>query len=272
MANGFDVVICDAETRYIADDCMHCFRPLDAHFYHELGFRDQRPCSPGNDAQCYTKIGWENKAALGLSIACAYDYRDEALHWVDSHTLAGVMQDWVTRQVIFVGFNSRTFDAALFRAILRHAADATPEVQSLCDAFKLLVNTKGYDLLEACWNADPAGKRIRGINNLDSLCEANGYPRKEMDGALAPVLWRQGRYAEVIAYNVGDVQRTRLLFEQSLRGEPLQRVNGRAVQLAVPIALQAWRKERQRTTPEKPTTEFASAVADVAEWPNERGV
>jgi hypothetical protein len=82
----------------------------------------------------------------------------------------------------------------------------------------------------------PQGQRPKGMFTLDALCAANGLPRKKMDGATAAKLWPQGHYAEVIEYNVGDVTRTKALFEMVCAGKPLLAGDGRALWLPSPFA------------------------------------
>lgn len=85
----------------------------------------------------------------------------------------------------------------------------------------------------------PVGKTIRGLNSLGALAEANGLAPKAMDGATAPRLWSQGRYADVINYCLGDVLLTKALFELVLAGHPIQRAGGRDVVLRHPFPLHA---------------------------------
>jgi len=199
MLDGANIVVLDLETLYSADDCRHCGAP-EAHHAQEV-------CG---DSHSYMPLGWRNPPALGLSIGCWWDYLDGRLHWFDRQTLGSTVALFVNWQPLLVSFNGMQFDFVLLEGWRR--GDAPPSF-GLCEDFADLAS-RSYDLLAAIWQADPVRKFERGLNSLGVISEANGYGAKEMDGATAPRLWAQGRYAEVIAYNVSDVLKTKALFEQ----------------------------------------------------------
>lgn len=235
MFAGTNIVVLDLETLRSARDCRHCGYPDAAH---GIG---SAYCPPEAESEhhddTYAPIGWDDHVALGLSIASYWDYADGLVHWFDMHTLEATMRLFVERQPLVVGFNSKQFDLSLMGTVYRHQErmDSQYELQvlSLCEAWADLA-TRSYDLLDEIWRIDPDRKYERGLNSLDALCQANDLPRKEMDGATAPVLWRQGHIAEVVTYNVGDVLRTKALFELVCAGTPILRGDGKPIQLPVP--------------------------------------
>lgn len=163
--------------------------------------------------------GWKNKAALGISVGCYYDYRDGKIHWFDQASVADVMRRWVEEQPLLVGFNSIGFDAALMRAVLRYRGDGVGlgeigkyhDLHDLCDQFKELASNS-YDILAEVWSV--AGRNTeRGLNSLDAILEANGLEPKIGHGAQAPRDWKAGQYARVLNYNQDDVYKTKELFE-----------------------------------------------------------
>ena len=189
--------------------------------------------------------GWNNKAALGLSIGGAYSYRAQRILWFDSHTLESMLIQWVDEQPLLVGFNSLAFDFPLFRAVLRARANAlrgdpqpgeltiervhgraeAANLHTLCDAFKALAAT-GYDILHEVWQV--AGRSFeRGLNSLDALCAANNLGQKTGTGAHAPKLWQQGEIAAVLNYCTQDILLTKALFELILTNQgTIQRRDG----------------------------------------------
>lgn len=179
--------------------------------------------------------GWNDKKALGLSLAGAYSYRTQSILWFDRTTLAATLQRWVDERPLLVGFNSYSFDFPLFRAILREEAEqlGVPELAQLCDQFKLLC-AEGYDILHEVRQV--AGRSFgRGLNSLDSLCLANSLGQKTGHGAEAPRLWQQGRYAEGMNYLQNDITLTRKLFELVLTNHgAIQRRDG-PITLALPV-------------------------------------
>jgi hypothetical protein len=186
----------------------------------------------------YAPLGWNNKPALGLSIGCYFDSRDSRTYFFDVHTLEATMRQWVDEQPLLVGFNSAAFDLPLLRGLLRRQADTLPPEEraaltALCDAFKLLCATS-YDILAEIWQADPATKRVKGLNGLGAIAAANGYGGKTGDGAQAPRLWAAGKIAEVVNYVSHDVHLTQCLFEMILHGQGIKRKDGSILFLPKP--------------------------------------
>lgn len=218
---GHNICVLDIETLYSADDCLLCQQQEGAHDLATHPFQ---------------AIGWGNKAALQISIGCYFDYQTARLRWFDMATLAETVSLFVKRKPLLVSFNGIQFDFALMRALLHFGKEdaGTPALMQCCDAFKTLCATS-YDILAALWRADPSRKVERGLNSLGAISVANGYGEKEMDGAQAPRLWRAGRVAEVIAYNVGDVLKTKALFEQILATGSILRSDGLPIALPRPL-------------------------------------
>ena len=247
---GQNVVVLDLETAKSAEDCRHCGQSEATH--HQSVWADACP-DQGMTATplLYTKIGWEDKQALGLSIGCYFDYTDDLYHWFDSYTLEATIRLFVLRQSLLVSFNGIGFDFPLMRNLLRQEAAVNQfpklegigranaeyiyagELQALCDQFKALCTTS-YDLLHEIWQVDPVRKFERGLNSLGAISVANGFGAKKMDGAKAPQLWRQGRHAEVLNYNMSDVLKTKQLFEQIVTKGQILRGDGLPILLPLP--------------------------------------
>jgi Predicted 3'-5' exonuclease related to the exonuclease domain of PolB len=226
---GENIVVLDLETARSADDCLYCGAALEGHARGVYGHY-----------HVHEPIGWDRKVDLGLSIGCYYDYADDRLHWFDRATLEATVRCLTSRQPLLVSFNGIGFDFPLMRGLLRRDAEqyATPgtDLPALCDQFEVLC-AYSYDILAAIWRADPARKFERGLNSLGVISVANGYGTTELDGALAPRLWAQGRYAEVLNYCAGDVDKTRRLFEQILATGQILRGDGRPLGLPPPVML-----------------------------------
>jgi hypothetical protein len=230
MLPGKNCLVLDLETAHSADDCQYCGQEASDH----LSLSGGGHCGhllttvPGST---FARIGWDNTRALGLSVGCYFDYQDMAVHWFDGPTLEATVASFVERQPLLVSFNGIQLDFRLMRALLREGED--PLRMALCDTFKVLC-AASYDILAEIWKADPARKFERGLNSLGAISEANGYGAKAMDGVQAPRLWRAGRYAEVLNYCAGDVDKTRRLFEQILTTGTLLRGDGEPITLPLP--------------------------------------
>jgi hypothetical protein len=205
MFEGNNIITLDVETLRSAMACRHCHTLPDAH-----GVAQSCPGVRTVLTQ-YSAIGWEDHATLGLAIGCAWDYQTQGYHWIDRHTLAAFLLLLSERQPLLVTFNGQVFDVPLLCTVLRAQVEPAWQemAEQLCAQVRALPH---YDILQAVWAADPASREVRGVNGLDALARANGFPGKRIPGALAPVLWQEGRIAEVIDLVCMDVERTRGLF------------------------------------------------------------
>lgn len=227
MNNPYWIAL-DVEVRNSPDDCRHCGCPKDewqTSLLHLSCLSDD-----GHET-----IGWNNRPALGLAIGCFWDSRDQRTYFFDEYNLAETMQRWIDEQPLIVTFNGLQFDLPLLRGILRRRADTLPPeygalLTTLCDTFKVLC-ASSYDILLEIWQADQASKRVKGLNGLGSIAQANSYGGKTGDGAQAPRDWAAGHHAKVINYCAWDVELTRKLFDQIQRDEPIMRRDGSSLLL-----------------------------------------
>lgn len=231
MLEGRNIVVLDLETARSANDCMRCGQPSESHAFegntllctteaHQIN-------TPLTPFDIYTRIGWDNKLLLGLSVGCYYDYLGGMYHWFDRATLEATVTSFVTRKPLLVSFNGIVFDFALMRALLRFdvPAEDAARMQALCDQFKAQC-AESYDILAEIWRVSDAPRFSTGVHSLDAISVANGLGHKLSSGEQAPRLWQQGRYAEVLNYCQDDVKKTRLLFEQIFNTGTIKRGDG----------------------------------------------
>lgn len=149
------------------------------------------------------KLGWTNYDKLGISVIGIHaDWLDCPLvsldcrfaNYLDTFQVLVSEADWI------VGFNSIGFDDPLCRA---HGVDVVTDIDVLHEIRALSGQPRYYT----------AGV-TRGGYNLNAVAVANGLSGKTGSGALAPLLWSQGKYDEVIKYCLNDVKITRALFER----------------------------------------------------------
>jgi hypothetical protein len=145
--------------------------------------------------------GWKDFANMGLACLC----------WADTATgLTGVVMDDNIDQFMATakdlieggaargGFNQVNFDDNLL-------------------AVNGIVFPPGenFDLLRAIWSAAGLDPNSYGYHHngygLAAVAEANGLPGKIGEGALAPVLWQQGKIGQVVNYCHHDVWLTATL-------------------------------------------------------------
>lgn len=231
MLEGRNILVYDVETAYSADACRLCGKLEPEH----------------DSGETFQAIGWDNKAALGLSIGCYYDYQDGHYHFFDPPTLADTVSLWAYREPLLVSYNGLAFDGPLLRAVLwdqgeqcrlghrgdRSVAERGQALIALCEPLGAL-SAQGYDILDALWQADPQGKYIKGRHGLGAVSQANGFGGKDLTGALAPTLWQAGEYARVVNYCRADVSKTKALFETILTRGALCRGDGQRIPLSLP--------------------------------------
>jgi hypothetical protein len=171
--------------------------------------------------------GWDDFEGMGLACIGVYDM-DTHQSRIFCQDNFEVFQRLVDQAAVIIGFNSLGFD------------------NRLCAANGLLVpDERSYDLLVELWRAaglpdhfvypDSAGF------GLDAVCRANGIGTKSGHGALAPVLWQQGKIGEVLDYCLHDVWLLLKLIERViLVGELLDpRDASQVLPIRSPMALSA---------------------------------
>ena len=162
--------------------------------------------------------GWEDYANMGISVvgwavlgegASISDFSDPAHFEYFRSELAA-------KAVNVIGFNSRNFDDRLM------AANGI----NITTTYDLLEEVRIAAGFEAHRESVPKGFSY----SLDAIARANGT-QKTCSGALAPVLWQQGRKLAVIDYCLNDVHITKLLLNLGLAGELADPNTGNLLQL-----------------------------------------
>lgn len=141
---------------------------------------------------------WRCFDEMGISVIGAYDYATRKTH-VFCEDNMGEFQELAFERLP-VGFNSNSFD------------------DKLCAANGVEIHS--WDLLVAIWRGlglEPTFKYPTHAGyGLDAMAKAGGVPGKTGHGALAPVLWQQGKIGEVIDYCLQDVWITKQLVDNVL--------------------------------------------------------
>ncbi|MEM9263923.1 MAG: hypothetical protein AAGA46_00185 [Cyanobacteria bacterium P01_F01_bin.13] len=174
--------------------------------------------------------GWDDHANMGISVIGAYDYLTGQLKaYVEEEMCAQIpgvdsfasFQQLVDNRERVIGFNSLSFD------------------DKLCKAHDIWVKTD-YDLLceirmATGQSASYTKGKTRAGYSLDAMASANLDTKKTGHGALAPVLWQQGQYYEVIRYGLNDVMLTKKLFDK--RASLIDPTNQATVTLREPLGI-----------------------------------
>ncbi len=176
--------------------------------------------------------GWDDHAGMGISVIGVYDYASDRYR-VFCKDNFDEFQALVDSADLIVGYNSLKFD------------------NQLCAANSLKVpNEKSYDLLVEIWEAHGLASVFQYPSHvgysLDAVAQANFGDSKTGNGAMAPVLWQQGKIGQVIDYCLQDVRLTKRLMDQVINTEKLiSPLTGKEVEV------QAWSNDRKSKITER---------------------
>lgn len=166
--------------------------------------------------------GWRDFANMGISCITAYDV-DAGLPRVfcedNFHLFRELAHD---PEVTLCGFNNRQFDDRLIGTI---EVTVPPE--------------RSWDLLREIWisnelNPDTFVPATHGGFGLDAVAFANLQEHKSGSGALAPVLWQQGKLGAVVDYCMRDTMLTYRLIQRAIEGRLVCPKTGRILRLSMP--------------------------------------
>lgn len=154
------------------------------------------------------KVGWANKAAMGISYGCAWLSSCDEFRLYGEDNLVSLYGDMLQADLV-VGFNIIDFDLPLLRATLERLKQPIDDAR-----WARLVMENTYDVLadirEAIGTKFAKGWKLEDVARENLACQKNG------DGADAPRLWQEGRHAELCTYVLQDVKVERELWRRVL--------------------------------------------------------
>lgn len=146
-------------------------------------------------------VGWDNYAALKISVVCVYSYAQDRYFSFEEHEMPALAELFATAETI-VGFSMNRYDVPVlntyFQKLGRLASGTIPPN---------LWTMHRIDLL------DDIELAVRGRVSLSRLAEANLGVKKERHGSEAIALYRDGKLDELKAYCLNDVKLTKELYE-----------------------------------------------------------
>jgi DEAD/DEAH box helicase domain-containing protein len=154
------------------------------------------------------KLRWNaaRSGECGLSCAVVYDSETERYHVYDKKSIRDLVLHLRAADMV-VSFNGDGFDFPLLEAIYGGPLEISVS----------------YDILQAIW--DLLGKKTKGYKLNDISTRTLGIS-KTGEGSLAPVLWAEGRIAEVIDYCIADVWITKKLFDHIVEHGNITDIDG----------------------------------------------
>lgn len=163
--------------------------------------------------------GWDalKRGAGGITAICVYDSKTEQMYMYDEHTLEQCAEH-LERATLVVGFNSEGFDVPVIEGLLKR---------------KLRLRER-YDILRKIWAALRAqGTALKG-NRLHDVGLRTVGRGKTGDGAHAPQLAKEGRWAELFQYCTEDVRLTHDIFKFIRRKGGVNDASGHLLNLGGP--------------------------------------
>jgi hypothetical protein len=162
--------------------------------------------------------GFHDKANMGVSVICAYVW-DQGYRVFLKDNMASFKALAEDPNTLCIGYNNRSFDNPLVDQAL--GIKIAPE--------------RSWDLYREVRVSRGTSSAPHGPS-LDTLARANFLPGKSGSGAMAPILWQQGKIGEVIDYCLGDVRLTVALVELVMAGKLRDPDSGRILITNAPLA------------------------------------
>lgn len=154
---------------------------------------------------------WDRPEELGIGVACTYSPEDGYKDWFGG----GSVPEWDAEDIValisyllkadrILTWNGLRFDFGVLNGYISNAKQAQEQMIPLAHQ---LYHGKHTDLMLDA--QDSCGHRV----SLGSVTEALFDDKKQMDGAKAPSMWRNGQRLEVIQYCRDDVLKTFKVWE-----------------------------------------------------------
>jgi DEAD/DEAH box helicase domain-containing protein len=169
-------------------------------------------------------VGWNNYAALKISVVCLYSYSRDAYLCFEERDMPA-MAEFFLGDVTIVGFSSNRYDIP----VLQHYFQRLPQREDL-DLWK----KRRIDLLDEIETA--TGSRI----SLSRLAQANLGIAKDRNGAEAITLYQEGNIEELKSYCRKDVEITKAIYDIFRERRALlvpNRITGETDTVKFPITL-----------------------------------
>ena len=146
-------------------------------------------------------VGWDNFAALKISVVCVYSYAQDKYFSFEEHEMPALAELFTGASRI-IGFSMNRYDVPVLNHYFQRLPNVAFEVPNLWEMERI-------DLL------DEIELAIRGRVSLSRLAEANLGVKKDRHGSEAISLYRDGKMEELKEYCLKDVRLTKELYDLS---------------------------------------------------------
>ncbi|MEK9180035.1 MAG: ribonuclease H-like domain-containing protein [Patescibacteria group bacterium] len=141
-------------------------------------------------------VGWDNFAALKISVVGVYSYMHDKYFAFDEYELEKAADLFKTARKI-VGFSMNRYDVPVLDRHFKRLSMTTPDIWE----------KERVDLLEEV--EAETGQRI----SLSRLAAANLGVKKDMHGSAAIGLYKEGKLDELKEYCLNDVKLTKEIYD-----------------------------------------------------------
>lgn len=147
--------------------------------------------------------GWQSHDEMGISVLVIFDYASMRYRIFDDKNAPEAIAILHSYDLV-VGFNTVRFDWKLINATWGTVVGER--------------KSRDYDILREIWLAKGLNPNIfkpetHGGYKLEDVAFDTIQMRKTSNGALAPIMFQEGRFAELVDYCLEDVRIERTLFE-----------------------------------------------------------
>lgn len=179
--------------------------------------------------------GWSSHDEMGISVLVLFDYATMRYRIFDDSNAQEAVNILYNYDLV-VGFNTVGFDWKLVAATWPKQIESR-EVR-ISDNATIAHDgraSRDFDVLREIWislglNPNVFDPRTHGGYKLDDVAFETLGMRKTANGALAPVMYQEGRMAELVDYCVEDVRIEKSLFEFAFNHGFVVR-NGKVIKL-----------------------------------------
>jgi hypothetical protein len=167
--------------------------------------------------------GWQSHDEMGISVLCLFDYATMRYRVFDDYNKDECLNILHNYDIVS-GFNTVNFD---WKVVNKSWPNGYTRIG------------KDFDILREIWvslglNPDVFNPRTHGGYKLDDVAAETISMRKTANGALAPVMFQEGRYADLVDYCLEDVRIERTLFEFVVENGYVVR-NGKQIPLKIEL-------------------------------------
>lgn len=163
--------------------------------------------------------GWQSHDEMGVSVLVIFDYASMRYRVFDDRNAAEAVAILSTYDLV-VGFNTVGFDWKLLKATWPGMFKDL-KINNIPDGAVVQADgriSRDFDILYEIWlslGLDPHNfnPKTHGGYKLDDVAWETIRMRKTANGALAPIMFQEGRYADLVDYCIEDVRIEKTLFE-----------------------------------------------------------